>query len=584
MSLPCSSFVTKDYANATYLSISDAKNIYLSKSSASSMYLTTSKASMLYLSKILASSTYLTISDAVSLYLSKVDAESLYLKINQASQLYVDLSSTQTITGTKSFNDVYFNSIVYDSDNSSGLYGQVLSTTESGVKWIDVSSASTGSYVNYPVAQGSQTMLDTDISGILTTTSIEIGNTINTDVSYITINPTSITSNNYDGITQSIVTVGSTTINSTTYNGISIKDISSSNIYTIINSDSFLYYTPNDQLIVANTKYMMFAGNLLQTEGLITITGDEIITGSKTFNNTITLSSIINCVDSSNTVYLFPTQQSIIQIGSSTYNTSQYDGLRVPKYIDSVDLTTGIFLGYNHTGGYLRSNLAMVFDAESTANAIYVNYLHPTTNTTGTLSIGSALTSGDITIGNSSMSGNITLNAPNGYVGISGAIKLTYTKPLTSTDELGYYYYSTTSRSSNVSTANTTSYIFSPQSSDSTPPTILPVGIYRIDINGSINANNLYVDTLSYQFGYCSSTSLPMTSSNTTRILLTSVTNDTSYTSGTGLQTRSVFAGGVFTSNGSSYYTGWGSVTLGISLISGSCDVEMITVYITRIA
>jgi hypothetical protein len=303
----------------------------------------------------------------------------------------------------------------------------------------------------------------------------------------------------------------------------------------------------------------------------------------KTFNDIITLPNTINIVDSSNTVNLFPLQGSIINIGSTTYNSSQSNGVRLPKYIDGVDLTSGIFLGYNHTGGFLRTNLAMIFDGQSTSNRILVNYIHPTMITTGTLYIGNNLTSGNIVIGNSSMSGNITLQSPNGYIGISGAIKLTHTQTLTSTDELGYYYYSNTTRTIDVSGSNETSYIFSPQTSDSTPPTILPVGIYRIDLNGSINANNLNVDTLSYKFGYCSSSSLPMSSSNTTRTTLTSVTNDTTFTSSTTLQTRSVFAGGVFTSDGVSYYSGWGHITSGI-LTSGTCDIKIISVFITRIA
>jgi hypothetical protein len=769
MSLPCSFFVTKDYANETYLTISNAKNLYLSKSAASSIYLTTSKAYTIFLTKISAASTYLSLNDATTLYLSKINAESIYLKINTASQTYVDLTSTQTITGTKTFNTLYLNSSIYDSFNSTGLIGQVLSTTGSGVKWIDVSSASTGSYVNYPIAQGSQTMLDTDISGTLSADTIQLG-TINTDLSYLSLNPNLITSNNYDGTTQSIIKIGSFITESIPFNGISIMDKTTSDTYTIISSSTFTYYEDSTNIFQANTKNMMYAGNLFGTDGLVTITSDQTISGTKTFNNiyvlssfydsslsygttgqilsttetgvkwinnelndyltiqdasntyltindasnsylnypvaqgkqymldtdicgtlmirfpystsnslitladgaiyfdistnnshlntnnlyfsyqnnniinylnldystltygivyvddeienyyqcdisdivtltnnytangfvdlstnqtingsktfntTITLPNTMNIVDASNTVHLFPSQESMIQIGSTTYNESQTNGIRLPKYIDSVDLTSGILLGYNHTGGYLRSNLAMVFDAESTANNIHVNYLHPTTDTTGTLYIGNLLTSGNVVIGNPSMTGNITIESPSGYIGISGAIKLTHTRTLTSTDELGYYYYSTTTRSIDVSSSNSTAYIFSPQSSDSTPPTILPVGIYRIDINGTINANSLNVNTLSYQFGYCTSTTLPMTSSNTTRTILTSVTNDTSFTSSTTLQTRSVFAGGVFTSNGTSYYTGWGSVTFGSTLTHGTCDVSIISIFITRIA
>jgi hypothetical protein len=66
------------------------------------------------------------------------------------------------------------NSTVYDSLGSYGTDGQVLSTTTTGVKWIDGSSASTGSYLEYPVAQGSQTMLDTTVNGLLTTSEIYI--------------------------------------------------------------------------------------------------------------------------------------------------------------------------------------------------------------------------------------------------------------------------------------------------------------------------------------------------------------------------------------------------------------------------
>jgi hypothetical protein len=184
----------------------------------------------------------------------------------------------------------------------------------------------------------------------------------------------------------------------------------------------------------------------------------------------------------------------------------------------------------------------------------------------------------DITIGD--ICGNINLNAP---------LTAQYTDSLTNINQIGYNYFSLTQRIVSINTSNTTSFIFSPQSADSTPPILLPAGVYRIDLNISIVALTLDVTTITWNAGYCYSTSLPMTSGNTTRTTLigSGGVSDTSYTTGS---TRLEYfsCGGVFTVSSTNantrYYAGYASLALGIITGSGSADCKIISCFITRIA
>lgn len=98
-----------------------------------------------------------------------------------------------------------------------------------------------------------------------------------------------------------------------------------------------------------------------------------------------------------------------LSIGNSTNNIVIGNGLRVPKYIDSVELTTGLFLGYNHSAGFVNSLLPIIADGLTTNSAVYSDYLHPKTSTTGTLNIGTSLTTGALNIATTAMTGIITI-------------------------------------------------------------------------------------------------------------------------------------------------------------------------------
>lgn len=481
MSLPCNLFVTKDYANATYLTISNAKNIYLSKSDAISTYLSIQSANNFFLTKINAASTYLSLDDASNLYLSITDASSVYLKKNIAIQTYVDFTSTQTITGTKTFNTIYLSSTVYDSTNSTGSTGQVLSTTESGVMWIDVSSSVTGSYLKYPIAQGTQTMLNTDVSGsLVVSNTITVGNSDTNDTSFLSLSPTIFTSNNYDGTTLYNINIGQITLDNIQYNGISINNITNDiSNYVVFTSNQIFYYDIIYGYFSSYITDIISCGYINKYQGIVTLSGgspqtiyntttfntiylsssvydssnssgsngqflsstssgvkwmdistpdlsnyltttdasntyvdftsDQTITGQKTFSDIITIPNTLNVLNPSNPLYLFPYQASNIQVGSTTYNLTITTGIQLPRYIDSVDTTSSIYVGYNHTGGYLYINLPIVLEGESTSNAIYLNYIHPKIENTGMLYIGNALTTGNIMIGNSSMTGTCTI-------------------------------------------------------------------------------------------------------------------------------------------------------------------------------
>lgn len=241
-------------------------------------------------------------------------------------------------------------------------------------------------------------------------------------------------------------------------------------------------------------------------------------------------------------------------VGMLNSDTATIEDLTVTNSIDSLGITT-LDVSYGTIVDLSASNI-------TTSNA-YVDTLLPL-NT-------------DITIGSSS--GNIYLNSP---------LSVEYTIPLTNINQIGYNYYSLTQRSVSVDTSGTTGYIFSPQSGDSTPPILLPAGVYRIDINLSLIGSLLNTTTLGWNAGYCYSNSLPMSSSNTTRISLIGSGGvvDTSYTTGnTRLEYYS--CGGVFTVSSSDansrYYAGFGSTTLG-TLTSGSVDCKIISCFITRVA
>jgi hypothetical protein len=289
-----------------------------------------------------------------------------------------------------------------------------------------------------------------------------------------------------------------------------------------------------------------------------------------TFNSTTITAVDVNCVNINDvssitvdTIYINNTMDTLsVNVLDCSYNTVEMltantvtiEDLTVTNSVDSLGITT------------LDSSNALIVDLSSTTittDTIYVNTILPSDT--------------DIDIGYTG--GNINLNAP---------FTIQYTDSLTNINQIGYNYYSLTQRITDLSSSNVTSYVFSPQSSDSNPPILLPAGVYRIDVNVAIVANSLNVSSITWNAGYCYSSSLPMSSSNTTRTPLigSGGVSDTSYTSGT-TKLEYFSCGGVFTVTSSNantrYYAGFGSVSLG-TFTSGTVDCKIISCFVTRIA
>ena len=145
------------------------------------------------------------------------------------------------------------------------------------------------------------------------------------------------------------------------------------------------------------------------------IGADNSWTGTNTFLNTVSLyqptittGPLTMPVDSS----ILYGNTGTLSIGNSTNNISNSTGIRLPSYIDGVDLTGGIYLGYNHSGptAYLRTSLPILADGTTTNSALYCNYIHPRFNS-NTLYLGGDLTSGSVQIGNATMTGGITIGS-----------------------------------------------------------------------------------------------------------------------------------------------------------------------------
>jgi hypothetical protein len=248
-------------------------------------------------------------------------------------------------------------------------------------------------------------------------------------------------------------------------------------------------------------------------------------------------------------------------LGTIYYENVSFNTLEVSSIKTSnITLCNQYHITCNNNGINIDTSLN---STTISSNNMYVDTILPTTT--------------DITVGSSS--GNININSP---------LTIQYTTPLTNINQLGYNYYSLTQRLSTLDVSNSTGFVFSPQSGDSTPPILLPAGVYRIDLNISVVADSLHVTTITWNAGYCYSTSLPMTSGNTTRTTLIGSGGvlDTSYTSGT-TKLEYFSCGGVFTvSSGDAntrYYAGYGSIALG-TITSGSADCKIISCFITRIA
>ena len=99
-----------------------------------------------------------------------------------------------------------------------------------------------------------------------------------------------------------------------------------------------------------------------------------------------------------------------LKIHASSINT-QAAGIQVPNYIDGLDTTLGLFIGYNHSAGFVNFNRPI----RSFTNIQLDGNLNQIT-TTNDLGIGRNVTTGNILIGDTAMTGNISINTSGNIV------------------------------------------------------------------------------------------------------------------------------------------------------------------------
>ncbi len=249
------------------------------------------------------------------------------------------------------------------------------------------------SFVNTPISSGGNILTQnnnwTGTNNFTTTTTIPTAPTATSDstaanCAYVQSNLTALTSS----ISSTYLTIASAASTYQTIAGMTsyLTVVNAASTYLSQSSAASTYQTLSGMstyLTVANaaSTYLTKSSPIVSSGNLTLVSGSSLLYGSG----------------------------GQLLIGSTTNNLLQSTGLRIPKYLDGIDYTAGIFVGFNHTGGYLRSNLAVVCDGIGTASQLYTDYISPKTSDTGSITIGPSLTSGSIILGNVSQTGSITL-------------------------------------------------------------------------------------------------------------------------------------------------------------------------------
>lgn len=281
-------------------------------------------------------------------------------------------------------------------------------------------------------------------------------------------------------------------ISNISVSNLSVKTLSVSNIYT-------------SNLSSPNISMTTITGTTVS----VTTTSTSVLNASSVSSLTVTATNLsITKINNSFTIQTTTQPLSIMSV-SNDANT----GIRLPNYIDGSDTTTGLFIGYNHTGGFVNvCRTTRVY-----GNVTTDGNLNTITNT-ATLGIGQNITSGDIKIGSTTMTGNISIDTAGDCVfGCDRRSTWNTSNLLTFSTQIGSgYQFSGLISSANLSGTGT-NYLFYP-----TPANVslldMPVGLYMVTVAGSYRGFNGYNAIPSNCYaGICYGTNASFTSANTTR-------------------------------------------------------------------
>jgi len=296
-----------------------------------------------------------------------------------------------------------------------------------------------------------------------------------------------------------IINVSSTTVNASTINSSTINNASG----TFTTMTNFTMYSSIINVSRINNTSSYVSNSSIDNASITTLT----TTTFNSSNTSITNLSVITALTIPNNVCCENTATTL-KLHSTTTNT-QSTGIRVPNYIDGVDTGTGMFIGYNHTNGFINFNRVI----RSFDNITVDGNLNQIT-TTNNLGIGRNMTTGNLFIGDTAMTGNVCINTSGGIqignVSMGGNISFdtagdvvfncdrrstwNTSDLIKNSTQLGSFYRQFASvNQTKTSTGQT--FVFSPNNANTSLST-LPVGLYLVSANALIRTNSGYNSNL----------------------------------------------------------------------------------------
>lgn len=265
-----------------------------------------------------------------------------------------------------------------------------------------------------------------------------------------------------------------------------------------------------------------------------------------------------------------------LTLHSTTINSTS-TGLRTPNYIDGQDLGSGIFLGYNHSAGFIN----VCRTARIYGNVLTDGNLNCITSTAG-LGIGTNITSGNISIGNTTMTGNISIATTGSAIfGCDRRSTWNTSGLIGQSTQLGSFYRQFTAVTQTKTTTGQT-FIFSPNNAN-TSLTPVPVGLYLVTANAYIRTNGGYnSDLTSWNIGTVIQNTYNFTTGGTRQFHATQANLNTSGTTNYS-QTLS-FSGLVNVTTTGQYVGAFSSVTAVNAATVGSIYHEISSVTVVKIA
>lgn len=345
---------------------------------------------------------------------------------------------------------------------------------------------------------------------------------------------------------------------------------------------------------IGNISYL-YSSNSSMTNASITNLSVTSATIDTINNTSITNLSVTSALTVPNSVTANTSNISLKLHTLSTNTVSS--GIQVPNYIDGLDTGSGLFIGYNHTGGFV--NFSRVI--RSFENIQMDGNLNQIT-TTNDLGIGRTQTTGNIIVGDAAMTGNISINTSGsiniGNVSMGGNINFNTTGDaifgcdrrstwntsdlIKNSTQLGSFYQQTNAVTSNKTTTGQT-FVFSPNNAN-TSLTTVPVGLYLVSSAARIRTNAGYnASTTGMNIGICYGNTYNFTSGSTTRNAFASTGNlNTSGT--TNFQQVLTFTGVVNMSVTGQYIGAFMSQTAAQAATTGSIDLIIDYCTVVKIA